>query len=201
VLNHCPGPDRTVNGDESKVAIEAGFGFGEAVVSGNVTPDRYLEALALQGLADRSGGPPPQDYLDRLKMELQVIRKMGYASYFLIVWDFISYARKKEIPVGPGRGSAAGSLQPKGDWRRVRPAPRHHPGRGSRRAPPHGLAQAGASAEGVAGRGGGGCRSSERLEQISRTIIPFLIIEVAVLFLVTYVPELIMFLPNMFGPK
>jgi len=74
------------------------------------TPDRHLEELAMEGLKVRCGGPPPQNYVDRLRMELQVIRKMGYASYFLIVWDFISYAKRKSIPVGPGRGSAAGSL-------------------------------------------------------------------------------------------
>lgn len=75
-----------------------------------VSPDSYLEELALNGLKTKFKGHPPQNYIDRLKMELQVIKKMGYASYFLIVWDFISYARKNGIPVGPGRGSAAGSL-------------------------------------------------------------------------------------------
>ncbi|MCL4457082.1 MAG: DNA polymerase III subunit alpha [Nitrospirae bacterium] len=75
-----------------------------------VSPDSYLENLALDGLQTKFRGNPPANYLDRLKLELQVIKKMGYSSYFLIVWDFISYARKKGIPVGPGRGSAAGSL-------------------------------------------------------------------------------------------
>lgn len=50
------------------------------------------------------------DYRARLEQEIAVIIKMGYASYFLIVWDFIAYARRNDIPVGPGRGSAAGSL-------------------------------------------------------------------------------------------
>src|SRR4029078_13081258 len=50
------------------------------------------------------------DYRARLEQEIAVINKMGYAGYFLIVWDFIGYARKNNIPVGPGRGSAAGSL-------------------------------------------------------------------------------------------
>ncbi|MBI5191854.1 MAG: DNA polymerase III subunit alpha [Nitrospirae bacterium] len=50
------------------------------------------------------------DYTDRLKEELRVINSMGYAGYFLIVWDFINYAKANDIPVGPGRGSAAGSL-------------------------------------------------------------------------------------------
>lgn len=75
-----------------------------------VSPDSYLKELALNGLKAKFKGNPPQSYIDRLKMELQVIKKMGYSSYFLIVWDFISYARKNRIPVGPGRGSAAGSL-------------------------------------------------------------------------------------------
>ncbi len=50
------------------------------------------------------------DYEPRLKREIEIIRKMGFAGYFLIVWDFIRFAREKGIPVGPGRGSAAGSL-------------------------------------------------------------------------------------------
>jgi DNA polymerase-3 subunit alpha len=75
-----------------------------------LTPSAYLERLAGAGLNAKFGDNPPQNYLDRLTLELQVIKKMGFSSYFLIVWDFISYARAKGIPVGPGRGSAAGSL-------------------------------------------------------------------------------------------
>ncbi|MDA8215257.1 MAG: DNA polymerase III subunit alpha [Nitrospiraceae bacterium] len=75
-----------------------------------ISPDSYLEELAFDGLKTKFRGNPSQSYIDRLKMELRMIRKMGYSSYFLIVWDFISYARKNGIPVGPGRGSAAGSL-------------------------------------------------------------------------------------------
>ena len=74
------------------------------------TPDKYLEALAAKGLKAKIKCEIPVQYTDRLAMELNVIKKMGYASYFLIVWDFISYARSRDIPVGPGRGSAAGSL-------------------------------------------------------------------------------------------
>lgn len=74
------------------------------------TPDAYLEALAEKGLETRLKGAIPAHYSERLVMELKVIKKMGYSSYFLIVWDFISYARNRGIPVGPGRGSAAGSL-------------------------------------------------------------------------------------------
>ncbi|HTZ17678.1 MAG TPA: DNA polymerase III subunit alpha [Dissulfurispiraceae bacterium] len=73
-------------------------------------PSVYLEKLAAEGLNRRFSGNPQPEYLDRLAMELQVIKKMGFSSYFLIVWDFIKYAKSKGIPVGPGRGSAAGSL-------------------------------------------------------------------------------------------
>ena len=69
----------------------------------------YLRRLCLDGLSERYGSPQPH-HLERLEYELGIINRMGYASYFLIVWDFIRYAREHGIPVGPGRGSAAGSL-------------------------------------------------------------------------------------------
>jgi DNA polymerase-3 subunit alpha len=72
-------------------------------------PDAYLEHLARRGLADRYGDVTPQ-LRERLDYELGIIRHTGYAGYFLIVWDFIDAARRRGIPVGPGRGSAAGSL-------------------------------------------------------------------------------------------
>jgi DNA polymerase-3 subunit alpha len=74
------------------------------------TPDALLEELALKGLHNRLGRETDAIYRERLKREIDIIRKMDYASYFLIVWDFISYAKRNDIPVGPGRGSAAGSL-------------------------------------------------------------------------------------------
>ncbi|MDH4027915.1 MAG: DNA polymerase III subunit alpha, partial [Nitrospirota bacterium] len=70
----------------------------------------YLEKLALKGLKEKLGGNIPGNYMERLTRELVMIRDMGFAAYFLIVWDFINYAKGKDIPVGPGRGSAAGSL-------------------------------------------------------------------------------------------
>ncbi|MBS1126260.1 MAG: dnaE [Nitrospirae bacterium] len=73
-------------------------------------PYEMLLRLANEGLLRKHGPDVPDVYRERLQTELEVIKKMGYASYFLIVWDFISYARSKDIPVGPGRGSAAGSL-------------------------------------------------------------------------------------------
>jgi len=72
--------------------------------------DALLNTLAFDGLYQKFGLEPKPIYAERLKRELDIIRKIGYASCFLIVWDFISYAKKKGIPVGPGRGSAAGSL-------------------------------------------------------------------------------------------
>ena len=62
------------------------------------------------GLFRRYGDAPSQNAIDRLEYELDVIRRMGYVDYYLIVHDFIAYARSKGIPVGPGRGSGAGSL-------------------------------------------------------------------------------------------
>ncbi|MCL4474862.1 MAG: DNA polymerase III subunit alpha [Nitrospirae bacterium] len=76
----------------------------------NGTPEAYLKKLALEGLRERFGDNSPEVYKNRLRTELDIINRMNYASYFLIVWDFIHYARKNSIPVGPGRGSAAGSL-------------------------------------------------------------------------------------------
>lgn len=74
------------------------------------TPETYLRKLAMDGLKEKFGENSPEAYRNRLKTELDIINRMNYASYFLIVWDFIRYARKNGIPVGPGRGSAAGSL-------------------------------------------------------------------------------------------
>lgn len=73
------------------------------------TPDTYLEELCRQGVKWRYG-EITEPVRQRLEYELKVIRQMGYAAYFLIVWDFIHFARSRGIPVGPGRGSAAGSL-------------------------------------------------------------------------------------------
>ncbi|HEV7175279.1 MAG TPA: DNA polymerase III subunit alpha [Solirubrobacteraceae bacterium] len=79
------------------------------------TPDgadeaEYLRSLVTQGLRERYGDPPPAEALERADYELGVIDKMGFNAYFLIVWDFVKYAKDSGIAVGPGRGSAAGSL-------------------------------------------------------------------------------------------
>lgn len=69
----------------------------------------YLNKLCFDGLSERYH-PVTQELKDRLEYELSTIKNMGYVDYFLIVWDFIKYARDNDIMVGPGRGSAAGSL-------------------------------------------------------------------------------------------
>jgi len=76
------------------------------------TREAYLRDLCHKGLRARYGdrAETDQDLLERFNYELKVIEDSGFVSYFLIVWDFIDYAKKKGIPVGPGRGSAAGSL-------------------------------------------------------------------------------------------
>ncbi|HLN65572.1 MAG TPA: DNA polymerase III subunit alpha [Symbiobacteriaceae bacterium] len=80
-------------------AIPAGF-----------TPAGYLRHLCMERLAPRYHGRPPAGALERLDHELRTIEQMGFPGYFLIVWDFVDYARRKGIPVGPGRGSGASSL-------------------------------------------------------------------------------------------
>ena len=79
------------------------------------TPDgiaehEYLRARVEEGLALRYGEPAPAEARERAEMELEVIHRMGFDAYFLIVWDFIAYAKRNGIAVGPGRGSAAGSI-------------------------------------------------------------------------------------------
>src|SRR5438132_158088 len=74
------------------------------------TLDSYLRELSAAGLRRRYGPTPGEAVEARLAHELAVIEKMGFAGYFLVVWDFIHYARQQGIAVGPGRGSSAGSL-------------------------------------------------------------------------------------------
>jgi DNA polymerase III subunit alpha len=73
-------------------------------------PEAMLRRIAMDGLRARYGDPAPAEAVERLEFELGVIEEMGFSSYFLIVWDFVSYAKRSGIAVGPGRGSAAGSI-------------------------------------------------------------------------------------------
>ena len=74
------------------------------------TPDGYLKELCYQGLEKRFGKNVEREVIDRLEYELSVIKQMGFASYFLIVQDFVNWAKQNRIVVGPGRGSVGGSL-------------------------------------------------------------------------------------------
>ena len=77
----------------------------------NHTTDSYLEELVQQGLKRKYGEENITPELkERVQYELSIIEKMGFSAYFLITWDFIHYAKTHDIPVGPGRGSAAGSV-------------------------------------------------------------------------------------------
>ncbi|SDE16531.1 DNA polymerase III subunit alpha [Sporomusa acidovorans] len=90
------------------------FDFGKIYLPDFPTPDgisdfEYLTRLCQDALPKRYPATTPA-VTERLNYELDVIKKMGYPSYFLIVWDFVNYSRRQSIPVGPGRGSAAGSI-------------------------------------------------------------------------------------------
>ncbi len=76
----------------------------------NNDSDSYLKSLSLKGLNKRFNNNVPNNYLERLMYELDTISRMGFSNYFLVVYDFIRYAKGENILVGPGRGSAAGSL-------------------------------------------------------------------------------------------
>ncbi len=72
--------------------------------------ENYLEHIVFEGLKKRYGDPIPEKIIERTKYELGVINQMGFPAYFMITWDFIHFAKTHDIPVGPGRGSAAGSV-------------------------------------------------------------------------------------------
>ncbi len=104
--------DFTLRGVSSLPAFDVPAGF---------SIESYFEKVTREGFADRRKVLEPLAqagrlrypltvYEERLEKEIGVIRRVGFAGYFLIVWDFIRYARERQIPVGPGRGSAAGSL-------------------------------------------------------------------------------------------
>ena len=73
-------------------------------------PQEFIKSLSMKGLAKRLNNNVTKEYLDRLNYELDIIIKMHFENYFLVVYDYIKYAKQKGILVGPGRGSAAGSL-------------------------------------------------------------------------------------------
>ena len=100
--------------DRCNVEFEFGnYHLPEYIPPGGKTTDEYLRELCYKGLEERYGKGAmdlSSQYRQRLETELGVIEGMGYVEYFLIVWDFINYAKTHGIAVGPGRGSAAGSI-------------------------------------------------------------------------------------------
>ena len=92
------------------------FEFGHTILPNYDVPSKYkthydyLKKLCDDGIKERYGENPSQEILDRADYEINVIKTMGYVDYYLIVWDFIHYAKSNGIPVGPGRGSGAGSI-------------------------------------------------------------------------------------------
>lgn len=97
--------------DRCNVEIEFGvLKLPKYDVPGGYTSWEYLQKLCYEGLERRYSPEKQEELKPQLEYELGVIHQMGYVDYFLIVWDFIHYARKNGIAVGPGRGSAAGSI-------------------------------------------------------------------------------------------
>lgn len=100
-------------GERCHVDLEFGRSkYPEYPVPAGKTRESYLRELCYQGLRERYGerSVTDSDLIKRLDYELTVLEKTGFVSYLLIVWDFIHFAKEKDIPVGPGRGSAAGSM-------------------------------------------------------------------------------------------
>ena len=116
-FDYCPGAvERTLEiADRCNVDIEFGkYHFPNFTPPKEISLDDYLDELAHQGLEQRLEGiidaELRKSYVDRLEYELDVIKRMQFPGYFLVVADFINYAKENGIPVGPGRGSSAGSL-------------------------------------------------------------------------------------------
>ena len=92
------------------------FEFGHTILPNYEVPSEfsthydYFKKLCDDGMKERYGENLSEELKQRMEYELSVIKKMGYVDYFLIVWDFIHYAKTQGIPVGPGRGSGAGSI-------------------------------------------------------------------------------------------
>lgn len=95
--------------DECNVTFEKRDGL-LPIYNKDVDSFEYLNSLCNKGLNKRLSGNVSKEYQDRLNYELDVINKMGFCDYFLVVWDYVKYAKFNNILVGPGRGSAAGSL-------------------------------------------------------------------------------------------
>jgi DNA polymerase-3 subunit alpha len=108
-------PEAIASTIEIAERCEVELELGKQLIPRFETPDGsserdFLRARVSEGLRLRYGDPPPAHALERMDSELEVIDRMGFNAYFLIVWDFVKFAKEHGIAVGPGRGSAAGSI-------------------------------------------------------------------------------------------
>ena len=109
-------PDAIENTVKIAEKCNVEFEFGHTILPNYDVPEEfethydYFKKLCDDGIKKRYGENPSQEILDRAKYELEIISKMGFVDYFLIVWDYIHFAKENGIPVGPGRGSGAGSI-------------------------------------------------------------------------------------------
>ena len=109
-------PDAIENTVKIAEKCNVEFEFGHTILPNYEVPEGfethydYLEHLCKEGMKKRYGENIPEEYQKRAEYELGVIKKMGYVDYYLIVWDYIHFAKLNDIPVGPGRGSGAGSI-------------------------------------------------------------------------------------------
>lgn len=109
-------PDAIENTVKIAEKCNVEFEFGHTILPNYDVPEEfnthydYFKKLCYDGIKIRYGDNPSQEILDRAEYELKIISQMGYVDYYLIVWDYINYAKSVGIPVGPGRGSGAGSI-------------------------------------------------------------------------------------------
>ncbi|MDY4254157.1 MAG: DNA polymerase III subunit alpha, partial [Oscillospiraceae bacterium] len=108
-------PEAVANTNKIAERCHVGFTFGDTKlpffqVPNNQDHFEFFRDMCYDGMVKRYGKDYPQEYMDRLNYELGIIHQMGFIDYFLIVWDYINYAKSVGIPVGPGRGSGAGSI-------------------------------------------------------------------------------------------
>lgn len=109
-------PDAIENTVKIAEKCNYNFEFGVTKLPNYDVPEEYathldyFKDLCYKGIKNRYGEKPAEEVMSRLEYEISVIDKMGYVDYFLIVWDYINYAKSVGIPVGPGRGSGAGSI-------------------------------------------------------------------------------------------
>lgn len=109
-------PDAIENTVKIAEKCNVEFDFGHTILPNYDVPKEfnthydYFKKLCDDGIKKRYGENPSQEILDRAEYELKIISQMGYVDYYLIVWDYINYSKSVGIPVGPGRGSGAGSI-------------------------------------------------------------------------------------------